>query len=95
MLDVAVIDAMKMADRFPIPEALVGREERKSYNLRVDSLISSTYNIDAVNEWADYRQELDAPYNSMESEEEFPLHDSEESDENEKYPYIPKNKLEE
>ena len=85
---------MKVADRFPIPEALIGRQKRKAYNLRIDSLITAAYNMDSVKEWADYRQELMAPYNSMESEEEFPLDDSEESEEANTYPYIPKSKLE-
>ena len=55
MLDLAIINQMKEADRFPIPEALVGRQEHKSYTLRIDSLISSTYNIEHLNEWANYR----------------------------------------
>ncbi len=49
--------------------------------------------MESVLEWADYKQELDAPYCSMESEEEFPLYDSAESDELDVFPYIPKAKL--
>ena len=63
------------------------------YTLKIDSLISAAYKTESVLEWANYRQEIDAPYCSMYSEEEFPLYDSNESDEIQTYPYIPKDKL--
>lgn len=95
-LEMTVIDLMKATDRFPIPESLVNRpKEKKGYNLRIDSLITAAYTLDTVNDWANYLPRLDAPYNSMESEEEFPIDDSEESDDKNKIPYIPKAKLEE
>lgn len=84
---------MKEVDRFPIPEALVGRTRNTAYTLKIDSLISAAYKTESVLEWANYRQELDAPYCSMHSEEEFPIYDSNESDEIQTYPYIPKEKL--
>ena len=87
---------MKEADRFPIPEALIGRQPNKNYELRIDSLITAAYSLEAIYAGAERPQsELDAPYCSMESEEEFPLYDSEESEAANKYPYIPTAKLEE
>ena len=74
--DIYVINMMKEAGRYPIPEQLVGRSKREPYQLRVDSLINMAYREENIREWAEYRQEIDAPYCSMESEEEFPLYDS-------------------
>lgn len=43
--------------------------------------------------WAEVKPEIDAPFNSMESEDDFPLYDSQDSEEGLTYPYIPKDKL--
>ena len=41
----------------------------------------AAYNEKDIVEWARYRQEIDAPFNSMESENEYPIIDSEDSEE--------------
>ena len=54
LTDKYIIDMMKEADRFPIPESLVGRRknQKKPYVLKIDSLISAAFKIEEVNEWA-------------------------------------------
>ena len=81
LTDLHVINVMKECDRFPIPEAILGRKKFTRYTLRIDSIMLATYKMESIHEWANYRQEIDAPFNSMESEDEFPLFDSLESDE--------------
>ena len=48
-----MIDLMKEADRFPIPEALVGRQKKEKvpYSLRIDSLITAAYTLENVEAW--------------------------------------------
>ena len=43
-----IIDFMKLVDRYPIQEALVGRQSKKPYELHIDSIISAEYKQDAV-----------------------------------------------
>ena len=95
LTDKYIIDMMKEADRFPIPESLVGRRknQKRPYVLKIDSLISAAFKIEEVNEWANSKDVLDAPYNTMHSEDDFPLEDSQDSDEQNVFPAIPKDKL--
>lgn len=78
LTDKYIIDFMKVTDRYPISEALVGRQPKKSYELEIDSLISKCYNLDAVIAWGEVEpfQGGQAPNNSMESEEEFHVYES-------------------
>ena len=48
LTDKYIIDMMKEADRFPIPEALVGRSKQQPFALYVDSLISATFRLEDV-----------------------------------------------
>ena len=54
LTDKYIIDMMKEADRFPIPESLVGRRknQKRPYVLKIDSLMSAAFKIEEVNEWA-------------------------------------------
>ena len=93
LTDQQTIDRMKVADRWPIPEAIVGRQKREPYTLRIDSLIHAAFALEEVEEWGKQIPDLDAPYNSMESEDDFPIHYSDDSEEIVAYPHIPKEKL--
>ena len=94
LTDQYMIDKMKLADRFPIPEALVGRSKKQPFVLYIDSLINETFNLENVEKWANEKCSMDIPYNSLESEDEFKLYHSEDSEEQDVYPFIPKAKLE-
>lgn len=69
-------------DRWPIPESLIGRTKGIPYELAFDTLMRSCYNLDVIREDGNAnRQDLDVPFNSMESEDDFPVYDSQDSDE--------------
>ena len=55
MRELETIKQMKEANRYPIPEALIGRPERGNYRLKIDSIIRETYSEAFIKEWADYR----------------------------------------
>lgn len=74
--DSHLIDFMREVDRFPVPEALVGRTADKPFRLGLDSIMNAEYRLEAVEAWGDYRPAIDAPNNSMESEEEFYVEES-------------------
>ena len=40
----------------------------------MDSIIKEVYSEAYIQEWADYKQDVDVPYNSMESADEFQLY---------------------
>ena len=65
---------MKKTNRFPIPESLIGRPKRGNFKLTMDSIIKEVYSEAYIQEWADYKQDVDVPYNSMESADEFQLY---------------------
>ncbi len=44
--------------------------------------------------WADYKPAIGAPYNSMESEEDFQIYESDSSEDPNAVPYITKKKVE-
>lgn len=60
---------MKECDRFPIPEALMGRGKYQHFTLRVDSMCSAAFNYNNINKWSAVELDTYAPYNSVESEE--------------------------
>ena len=62
---------------------LIGRSNKGTYKCKIDSLLKEAYSIEHVKEWGKYRQELKAPCNSEDSEEDKPIVGSEDSDENE------------
>ena len=84
---------MKHVDRYPIPEALVNRATDKPYVLQIDSIISSQFKMNVVEEWANYMPEIAAPQNSAESEDDFQLIESQSSDDSDAIPYLTKEKL--
>ena len=54
LTDKYIIDMMKEADRFPVPEALIGRRPKKDrvpYTLRIDSMMSAFFTIKNIEEW--------------------------------------------
>ena len=46
----------------------------------IDTLMHAAYNEEDIVWWSRYRQEVDAPFNSMESENEYPIYESNDSD---------------
>ena len=59
-----IIDFMKQVDRFPIQECLVNRRKNRPYVLQIDSIISAQFKMSAVQEWANFMPEINAPANS-------------------------------
>lgn len=53
LTDKTIIDFMKQVDNFPIQEALIGRTDGQPYSLWIDSLISASYTLSAVQECAE------------------------------------------
>ena len=49
--------------------------------MKVDSLINDAYLSDQMREWANYRAEVPAPYNSMDSADDYQIVPSEDSEE--------------
>ena len=95
LTDKYIIDFMQQVDRFPIPEALLRPEPERSYNLVIDSLINDSYRLETVEAWADYKPANGAPYNSLESEDDYFIEESEESDDPNAVPYITKKLVKE
>ena len=71
MMELETIKDMKKANRFPIPESLMGKPQKGKFRLTMDSIIREVYTQAYVEEWADYKPDVEVPYNSMESEDEF------------------------
>jgi len=76
LTDLHTIRKMQASDRWPIPEQLINKPEKGNFTLIIDSIIHASYNEKEILEWARFRPEVDAPYNSMESENEYPIYDS-------------------
>ena len=49
--------------------------------MKVDSLINDAYLSEHMREWANYRAEVPAPYNSMDSADDYQIVPSEDSEE--------------
>ena len=81
MLDLQTLERMKLYQRWPIPEMLIGRPRKGNFVMKVDSLLKEAYSLDHIKEWARYRQEISAPCNSEESGEEKAIIGSEDSEE--------------
>ena len=70
--DLETIELMKKAKRYPIPEKLLWMpKEGPKFDLNVDSIMHAAYHNDEIEEWAEYKQEIDAPANSMNSNEDL------------------------
>lgn len=67
--DAYAITQMQLYRRYPVPELLI--HVPATYNLFIDSIIASAYNDDEMNKWEQYRQDIEAPFPSTESEEEI------------------------
>ena len=72
---------MKLYQRWPIPECLMSRPRRGNFSLKVDSIMSEAYKEDSMKEWAKYRPQINAPYNSMEEADDLEIIESEDSEE--------------
>ena len=81
LVDQIAIDEMKRYKRFPIPEALMHRPARRSFKLTLDSILREVYSEQYVHQWAEYQLETGAPCNSAESEDDYNLYQTDESDE--------------
>ena len=58
---------MKEWGNFPIKEMLLGKEKLERYVLKIDSIMQEVFTDEYVKEWAKYKQEVDAPYNTLSS----------------------------
>lgn len=74
--DLATIEKMKKAKRYPMPEKVLHLD--KDFDLFIDSLMHSAYASDDNEFWAEYRQECEQPANSYESLEQIDFHSSSE-----------------
>ena len=83
-IEVLLVDAMQKASRWPIPESLIGRKENTRYELKVDDIMIDAYLGDATAEWTTTRQDIDAPYNTMYSDDDKLYHSSDDDEEVEK-----------
>jgi len=61
----------------------------------IDSLINDAYRLETVEAWADYKPGNGAPDNSMESEDDYFIEESEESDDPNAVPYLTKKLVKE
>ena len=94
LTDRYIIEFMQKVDRFPIPEALIRPQPESAYKLTIDSLINTSYKLETVEAWADYLPATQAPYNSLESEDEFHIFESDSSEDPNAVPYITKKLVE-
>ena len=93
LTDQHIMTFMTQVDRYPIPEALLRPQPEKPYHLVIDSLINDSYRIETAESWADYKPAQNCPYNSLESEDDYFIEESEESDDPNAVPYITKAKV--
>ena len=82
LIDQQTVDRMKICQRWPVPEMLLSRPDR--YKLKVDSLMAEVFTVEYAREGAKYRQEIDAPLNSMSSGDEPDLYATDTEDEKKK-----------
>ena len=54
---------------------------KNNFKLKVDSIMIESYREESMLEWADEKRELDAPYNSMYTEDEYQVYESPSDDE--------------
>jgi len=54
---------MQKYNRYPIPEVLVSVPA--DYKLFIDSIITHAYREEELNEWTDYKPDINAPENSL------------------------------
>ena len=71
----------------------MNRNEDRNFNLQIDSLITTQFTMEAVSEWANFVPENDAPANSMESEDEFNLYESQSSEDEDAVPHLTKKAI--
>ena len=62
--------------------------------MTIDSLISDAFRLETVKSWADYKPMINCPQNSHESEDEFDLYESTESEDPNGVPHLTKKKME-
>ena len=86
---------MSQCERFPIPESLQRPQPEKAFKLIIDSLINESYRVETVEAWANYKPGNGCPYNSLESEDDFYIEESEESDDPNAVPHITKKMVNE
>ena len=80
MTDLITIKTMKKYQRWPVPESLMGRP-KGNFRLKVDSLVAEAYREESMQEWADWRPQIEVPCNSMESADDLKIIESEDSEE--------------
>ena len=77
------IQTMMKCQRWPVPEILMNRP-KGNFVLKIDSLIAEAYREESIIDWANKRPVVDAPYNSMQTDEELHIYESADSDEADK-----------
>ena len=55
VVDEQAMDTMKKWSKFPIQECLLGRDGKKRYKLKIDSIMRTVYSEEYVAEWAKYK----------------------------------------
>ena len=55
VVDEQAMEMMKKWSKFPIQECLLGREGKKRYKLKIDSIMRTVYSEEYVAEWARYK----------------------------------------
>ena len=74
LIDLETIYKMKKAKRYPIPEKIL--HTNNNFQLQIDSIIRQAYDNDEIEFAANNKQEIDAPCNSMESNEKIEFYSS-------------------
>ena len=75
LIDTITIETMRKYQRWPIPESLMNRPTN-NFRLKIDSITAEAYRYDNMQEWANYKLDCEAPYNSMESDADLDLYQS-------------------
>ena len=76
LIDQITIKKMKEMQRWPVPEMLMGRSKKGNFSLKIDSIIAEAYKEESMAEWAAWRLEIDVPYNTIHSDDNFRLYHS-------------------
>ena len=76
LIDKITIERMIKLQRWPVPEMLIGRSKKSTFKLKIDSIIADAYKVEEMVEWSVFRLDIDVPYNTMHSDDNFRLYHS-------------------
>ena len=66
--------------RWPVPEMLIGRQKERYY-LKIDEILAESYSEETIQFHANYKPEINAPNNSVDSGDNFDLYQTSTDDE--------------